>query len=98
MIKGCRKRMVIVSGLNDSSIEAAYFVMKDCAETEKMMDEDIVKKANAIIEESFSDTEEFTVAKKNKHRRKGETKKLFASFISGILSGGALYFIVDKWI
>lgn len=93
MIKGCRKRMVIVSGLNDSSIEAAYFVMRDCKDAEKLADEDILEKANSIIENCFSDTAEFNFSRrKHKENRKNfHYIKLFLMFISGFVCGCAFF-------
>ena len=92
MIKGCRKRMVIVSGLNDSSIEAAYFVMKDDTVQESFNENDILKKANSLI--ANCDTETFRISSKGQKRRarsagKSHHKSLF-SFFAGFISGGIL--------
>ena len=92
MIKGCRKRMIIVSGLNDSSIEAAYFVMRDNENADTVTDDDILKKANSIIENSVMNTVEFGVSDDNnkEKKEKNKIKKAFISFIFGFISGGAM--------
>lgn len=90
MIKGCRKRMVIVSGLNDSSIEVAYFVMKDNENAENLSDDDIVKKANSIVENSMTSTVEFNLQGKNGNEKgeKNSQKNGLLFFFLGLISGG----------
>ena len=91
MIKGFKKRMVIVSGLNDSSIETAYFVIKEGSETENFSDDDIMKKANSIIEgyESASEKGE----KRYSDRNKSPKYRTLISFLSGLITGFSLFFI-----
>ena len=87
MIKGYRKRMVIVSELNDSSIETAYFVMKEGSD-ESINENDIIKKANSLIDSDNGNTLCFSRGS-NKGRKgvDGGSPFLFP-FLSGFLLGG----------
>ena len=89
--------MVIVSGLNDSSIEAAYFVMRDSIDAEKLDDEDILEKANSIIENSFYKTSEFNITRrKNRvNTKKSHHIKLFFLFASGFICGYAFFGLMN---
>ena len=98
MIKGCRKRMVIVSGLKDSDIETAYFVMKDSADCEILDDEDIVKKANSIIESSLSQTVEFKRKSDNDLEKAKNSVKYFIFFAMGIISGAAIVLLLELYL
>jgi len=67
MIKGCKRRMVIVSGLKDSSFETAYLIMKDSAGEGREEDGDIIDRANSLIESLYADT---SVMNKNEKKLK----------------------------
>lgn len=90
MIKGCRKRMVIFSELNDSSIEAAYFVMKEGSENGDFSENDIIKKANSLIEGGDGSTLCFSKSKRQylRNSEKGESVSPLFSFLSGFMLGG----------
>ena len=97
MIKGCRRKMVIVSGLNDSSFETAYFVLKDIPEADVDIEEDILEKANSIIENYSTDTLSFKKAssvrkdnKKNKEAQKSSFRCSLISFMLGFFTGGLI--------
>ena len=91
MIKGCRKKMVIVSGLKDSSFEAAYFVMRETSEAESMREEDIIERANMIIESSRADTSRFCSSGKEKS---GMNAKAGKAFLIGFASGGIIWAVI----
>ena len=89
--------MVIVSGLNDSSFETAYFVLKDIPEADVDIEEDILEKANSIIENYSTDTLSFkkvssvrTDNKKNKEAKKIGFQCSVISFILGFFTGGLI--------
>lgn len=74
--------MVIVSGLSGSSFETAYFVMRDDSDTEKLGEEDIIERANSIIESCYADTSDF-----RKTEKKRSDSPIFPFFL-GFLAGG----------
>ena len=80
MIRGCRRRMVIVSGSKDSSFETAYFVLKDSADENSVGDDDVMKMANSLIESCYSDTSSDR-DNKGKYGRRG------AWFLFGFFTG-----------
>ena len=93
MIKGCRKKMIIVSGLNDSAFEMAYFILKDEEKNINANDCDIIKKANSIIENA---TEK---ASKN-HDKSIFSRRIrpIISFLVGFILGGSTFWIVSAVI
>ena len=98
MIRGCRKRMVIVSGLKDSSIEAAYFVLKDSSGLGDSSESDIIEKANSIIENCREErcdrgVKKYEEGSKKKKDRRGLTRFVLG-FILGGITCGALIFLI----
>ena len=94
MIKGCQRRMVIVSGLRDSEFEAAYFIMREPIGEKN--DRDILEMANSIIERCYTDTVDFKKASKDEKKKK--EKKSAVCFISGFFSGLAFFAIAAAFI
>ena len=86
MVRGCKRRMVIVSGLRDSSFETAYLVLKDNVSDVKEGDVDIIDRANSLVESLYSDSK----IKKNKATGGGEGHERgikIGSFILGFALG-----------
>ena len=89
--------MIIVSGLKDSSFEAAYFVLKDSEKECDISENDILKKANQIIDGSPEnkkisshgrryDTREF-----DSEKNAAVCKSSAISFLLGFFSGGIIW-------
>lgn len=95
MIKGCRRKMIIVSGLKDSSFEAAYFVLKDSEKESGISENDILKKANQIIDNSLATEKNSPSGRKllsGSSEKNASTGKISSlCFLLGFFAGGIIW-------
>ena len=88
--------MVIVSPLKDSSFETAYFVLKESSDADGMGENDIIERANAIIESCSENTAGFqrSGGKKGSGGRGGISKNAAMAFLLGFVLGGGIWSLI----
>ena len=52
MVRGCQRRVVFIKNTESKIFSEAYFILSDEAYKESHTDEDIIREANRIIDES----------------------------------------------
>lgn len=52
MVRGCQRRVVFIKNTDSKIFSEAYFILSDEAYKESHTDEDIIREANRIIDES----------------------------------------------
>ena len=92
MIKACQKKILYIEGQENTPFEAAYFVLRDNAESISLGGDDILKEADRIINERLPDV-------KSKRLRIDKIKKAVwvgVSAVSGALlgCGSAMFFFL----
>lgn len=83
MVRGCQRRVVFLKNTDSSVFSEAYFILSDNDDTRGMSDEDMIREANRIIDESVG-------IREREPTGKTLVKILFSSvipFVIGIVIG-----------
>lgn len=89
--------MVIVSPLKDSSFETAYFVLKESSDADGMGENDIIERANAIIESCSENTLGFERSggrEKSCKEKCRISKNAAMAFLLGFVLGGGIWSLI----
>ena len=63
MVRGCQRRVVFLKNTDSSVFSEAYFILTDNDNTRGMSDEDMIREANRIIDESVGIREREPIGK-----------------------------------
>ena len=64
MVRGCQRRVVFIKNTESKIFSEAYFILSDEAYKESHTDEDIIREANRIIDESVGIEERVPLGKR----------------------------------
>lgn len=90
MIRGVQRKIIVIKGDKSSVFENVYFLLRNDISDANRSDGDILREANKIIAQNYSDK------KRKKYEKRKKIRRGLAIFLSGLLLGALS--MVSVWI
>jgi len=90
MIRGVQRKIIVIKGDKNSVFENVYFLLKNDIFESPRSEKDIMREANRIISENYSDK------KRKKYEKRKKARRGLAIFLLGLLLGALS--MISMWI